>query len=151
MVNNATNINKQWWSTMPPISTNWWSTMPPISTNRDSQQCHQYHQTVMVNNATNINKQWWSTMPPISTNSDGQQCHQNQQTVMVNNATNINKPNNHLSPEIIEQNKKTTTYDVENPGHCLEQAPNVTGLIWDPPQMLLVLCMLWYYLLDCTM
>ena len=71
-------------------------------------------------------------MPPKSTNSDGQQCNQYQ------------KPNNHLSPEIIEQNKKTTTYDFENPDHCLEQAPNVAGLIWDPPQMLFVLCMLWY-------
>ena len=35
------------------------------------------------------------------------------------------KTNNHLSPQLIEYNKKTTTYDVENPGPGLEQAQNV--------------------------
>ena len=36
-------------------------------------------------------------------------------------SNNINKTNNHLSPQIIE-NKKTTTYDVCNQDHVLEQA-----------------------------
>ena len=66
---------------------------------------------------------------------------------MVINYTNINKANNNISY------KRTMTYDVENPDRCLKQSPNVAGLNWDPnpPHMLFVLCMLWYYLLDCTM
>jgi hypothetical protein len=36
------------------------------------------------------------------------------------------KTNNHLSPQLIEHNKKkTTTYDVENPGPGLGQTQNV--------------------------
>jgi len=40
---------------------------------------------------------------------------------MVNNFTNINKTNNHSSPQLI-QHKKTTTYDVRNPGPGFRQA-----------------------------
>jgi hypothetical protein len=43
------------------------------------------------------------------------------ETVMVNNLTNINKMNNGLSPQPIDH-KKTTTYDIEKPGHVLGQA-----------------------------
>ena len=60
MVNNPTNINKrlfkQWWSTIPPISTK-------DSLNSDGQQSHQYQQK-------------------ISLNSDGQQSHQYQQKIV---------------------------------------------------------------------
>ena len=43
------------------------------------------------------------------------------QTVMVDNSTNINKTNNH--PHHKPPNtKKTTTYDVGNPGPSLKQA-----------------------------
>jgi predicted secreted protein len=107
MVNNSTNINKnylslqliEWWSTIPPISNHlspqliaWWSTIPPISTKSPLTSTH----WVMVNNSININKhhlsfqliEWWSTIPqPISTKitplfnslSDSQQFHQYQQ------------------------------------------------------------------------
>jgi hypothetical protein len=40
---------------------------------------------------------------------------------MANNSTNINKTNDHLLPQLIEH-KKTTTYDVGNPGSGLGQA-----------------------------
>jgi hypothetical protein len=67
MVNNSTNINKnylstqfiEWWSTIPPISTKITSHFNSLS---DGQQFHQYQQKlpltsthwVMVNNSTNI-------------------------------------------------------------------------------------------------
>ena len=42
---------------------------------------------------------------------------------MVINSTNINKMNNHLSSELnLLNTKKTTTYDVGNPGPDLGQA-----------------------------
>ena len=41
---------------------------------------------------------------------------------MVNNSTNVNKTNNKLSPQTIEQTKKTTTFGVGNPGPGLRQA-----------------------------
>ena len=45
---------------------------------------------------------------------------------MVNNPTSTNKTNNHLSPLIIKhKKKKTTTYDVGNPGPGLKQAQHV--------------------------
>jgi GTP-sensing pleiotropic transcriptional regulator CodY len=96
MVNNSTNINKtkeslnsdgqqfhqyqqrkrnfkQWWSTIPPISTKQKkveTVMVDNSTNMnktkeslksDGQQFHQYQQSKRKF------KQWWSTIPPIST------------------------------------------------------------------------------------
>ena len=108
MVNNSTNINKnylslqliEWWSTIPPISTTMTSHLNSLS---DIQQFHQYlHKSpltsthwVIVNNSTNITTnhlslqliEWWSTIPPISTKitshlnslNDGQQFHQYQQ------------------------------------------------------------------------
>jgi hypothetical protein len=39
---------------------------------------------------------------------------------MVNNSITINKTNNHLSPNLVNI-KMTTTYDVGNPSHGLEQ------------------------------
>jgi len=42
---------------------------------------------------------------------------------MANNSININKMNNYLSPQIIEDEKKTTAYDVRNPD--LGQAPKM--------------------------
>jgi len=32
------------------------------------------------------------------------------ETMMINNSTNINKTNNHISPQIMEQKKESTTY-----------------------------------------
>ena len=114
MVNNSSNINKpeeslnsdgqqfyQYQQTKRMFK-QWWSTIPPISTNQKKVW------TVMVNNSTNINKpkesfnsdgrqflqyqqtkrkfeQRWSTIPPISTNQ------KKVWTVMVNNSFNINK------------------------------------------------------------
>ena len=46
---------------------------------------------------------------------------------MVNNSTNINKTNVCLSPQLTEH-KKTTTYDVGNPGHGLEQTQQYVGV-----------------------
>ena len=46
---------------------------------------------------------------------------------MVNNFNNINKTNNHISPQIIEH-KKTTSYNVGNPGTCLEQIQICGGI-----------------------
>ena len=88
MVNNSSNFNKtkeslncdgQQFHQYQQSKRNfkqWWSTIPPISTKQKKVE------TVMVYNSTNINKtekfkQWWSTIPPISTkqkylNSDGQ-------------------------------------------------------------------------------
>ena len=40
--------------------------------------------------------------------------------MLISNSTNINKTNNHLSPQIINP-KKTTTYEVGNPGPFLGQ------------------------------
>jgi len=40
---------------------------------------------------------------------------------MVNNSTNVNKTNNKLSPQTIEQTKKTTTFGIGNPGPGLGQ------------------------------
>jgi hypothetical protein len=49
--------------------------------------------------------------------------------MMVINSTNINKMNNHLSSELnLLNTKKTTTYDVGNPGPDLGQAQHVAGL-----------------------
>ena len=97
MVNNSFNINKtkecmnsdgrqflqyqqtkrkfkQWWSTIPPISTNQMKVLavmednstninkPKESLNSYGQQFYQYQQ-----NKRKF-KQWWSTIPPISTN-----------------------------------------------------------------------------------
>jgi hypothetical protein len=42
--------------------------------------------------------------------------------VMVNNSTNINKTNNHLSNLKLMNIKKTTTYDIGDPGPGLGQA-----------------------------
>jgi hypothetical protein len=58
---------------------------------------------------------------------------------MVNNSTNMNRMNDHLSPKLAEHTKKkTTTYDVENPGPG--QAQNMAGLnrliISQPPLMI---------------
>ena len=96
MVNNSTNINKSKESLNSDDKQfhqyqqhkrkfkQWWSTIPPISTKQKKVR------TVMVNNSININKtkdnlhsdvqqfhqyqqnkrkfkQWWSTIPPIST------------------------------------------------------------------------------------
>jgi hypothetical protein len=96
MVNNSTNINKNYLSLQ---LIEWWATIPPISNHFSPKLI-----------------EWWSTFPPISTKitsylnslSDGQQFHPYQQTppltlthwVMVNNSTNINK--NHLSLQLIE-------------------------------------------------
>ena len=80
------------------ININKTSTMPSISTKR--QQYHQYQQN--VNNTININKT--STIPSIST----------KQTIY-----------SHLKPLSI---KKTTTYNVGNPGPGLGQAQYVTVL-----------------------
>ena len=49
------------------------------------------------------------------------------ETVMVNNLTNINKMNNGLSPQPINH-KKTTTYDIEKPGHVSGQAQQYGGV-----------------------
>jgi hypothetical protein len=46
---------------------------------------------------------------------------------MVNNSSNINKTNNHLSPQIINP-KKTTTYEVGNPGPFLGQTQKYLDL-----------------------
>jgi hypothetical protein len=46
---------------------------------------------------------------------------------MVNNSTNINKTNSHLSPQITEPKKKTTTYDVGYQGPGLGQAKKCDG------------------------
>ena len=46
---------------------------------------------------------------------------------MVTNATNINKTNNYLSPELTEE-KKTTVYDVGNPGPALGHAHKYVGV-----------------------
>ena len=35
---------------------------------------------------------------------------------MVNNPTKINKTNNHFSPQLVENKKKSITYGVGNPG-----------------------------------
>jgi hypothetical protein len=49
--------------------------------------------------------------------------------MMIINSTNINKMNNHLSSELnLLNTKKTTTYDVGNPGPDLGQAQRVAGL-----------------------
>ena len=48
--------------------------------------------------------------------------------VKVNNFTNINKPNNHISPELAEHKKGTTTYDVGNSGSGLGQAHKYGGV-----------------------
>ena len=48
---------------------------------------------------------------------------------MVNNFTNMNKMNNHISFELNSLNtKKTTIYDVGNPGSGLGQVQNVAEL-----------------------
>jgi len=47
---------------------------------------------------------------------------------MVNNLININKTNNHLSLQIIEHKKKTTTYNIGNPGSDLGQAQTCGGV-----------------------
>jgi hypothetical protein len=48
---------------------------------------------------------------------------------MVTNSTNICKTNSHLSPKLIEDNKKkTTTYDVGNPGSGLWHAQQWGGV-----------------------
>jgi hypothetical protein len=48
---------------------------------------------------------------------------------MVTNSTNICKTNSHLSPKLIEDNKKkTTTYDVGNPGSGLWHAQQWGGI-----------------------
>ena len=64
---------KQWWSTIPPISTKQKKCLAVMvnnstninktkeSLNSDDQQFHQYQQ-----NKRKF-KQWWSTIPPIST------------------------------------------------------------------------------------
>jgi hypothetical protein len=117
MVNNSTNINKNylslqlivWWLTIPPISPQITSHFNSLS---DGQQFHQNQQEspltlthwVMVNNSININKNHLS--PQLI--EWCQQFHQYQQKspltsthcMMVNNSTNINK--NHLSPKLIE-------------------------------------------------
>jgi hypothetical protein len=62
----------------------------------------------MVNNATNINK------TKDSLNSNGQQCHQYQQKEQL------------LLRSL--KIKKTTTYDVRNPGPGLRQAQQCSGL-----------------------
>jgi hypothetical protein len=46
---------------------------------------------------------------------------------MVKNSTNINKTNKHLSPSLTEH-KKTSTYDVWNPGLAWDRHINVAGL-----------------------
>ena len=122
MVNNSFNINKtkeclnsdgrqfhqyqqtkrkfkQWWSTIPPISTNQkkvWTVMvknstninkPKESLNSDGQQFLQYQQTKRKF------EQWWSKILLISTNQ------KKVWTVMVNNSSNINKPNESFSSD----------------------------------------------------
>ena len=122
MVNNSTNINKpkeslnsdgqqfyqyqqnkrkfkQWWSTIPPISTSQkkvWTVMinissninkPKESLNSDGQQFLQYQQTKIKF------EQWWSTIPLISTKQ------KNVWTVMVDNSSNINKPKESLNSD----------------------------------------------------
>ena len=122
MVNNSFNINKtkeclnsngrqflqyqqtkrkfkQWWSTIPPISTNQkkvWKVIvnnstninkPKESLNSDDQQFLQYQQTKRKF------EQWWSTIPPISTNQ------KKVLAVMVDNFTNINKPKESLNSD----------------------------------------------------
>ena len=49
-----------------------------------------------------------------------------EQYIMVNNSTNIN---NHLSPQIIERKKRTTPYDIGNPGFFIlfKGVPYTTG------------------------
>ena len=122
MVNNSTNINKpkeslnsdgqqfyqyqqnkrkfkQWWSTIPPISTSQkkvWTVMinissninkPKESLNSEGQQFLQYQQTKIKF------EQWWSTIPLISTKQ------KNVWTVMVDNSSNINKPKESLNSD----------------------------------------------------
>ena len=41
---------------------------------------------------------------------------------MVNNSSHNNKTKHHISPQLIEHNKITTTYYVENPGHGMGKA-----------------------------
>jgi hypothetical protein len=41
---------------------------------------------------------------------------------MVNTSSHNNKTKHHISPQLIEHNKITTTYYVENPGHGLGKA-----------------------------
>ena len=78
MVNNSTNINNtkgilnsdgqrfhQYLQNKRKFK-QWWSTIPPISTKQSKLK------TVLVKISININKtekvkQWWSTIPPIST------------------------------------------------------------------------------------
>ena len=48
--------------------------------------------------------------------------------VIVNNSTNINITSNRLSPQIIENEDHSMTYDVGNPRPELGKAQNVTGL-----------------------
>jgi GTP-sensing pleiotropic transcriptional regulator CodY len=122
MVNNSTNINKtkeifssdgqqfyqyqenkrkfkQWWSTIPPISTKQKKALAMMvnnstkinktkeSLNSDGQQFHQYQQR-----KRNL-KQWWSTIPPISTKQ------KKVETVMVDNSTNMNKTKESLNSD----------------------------------------------------
>ena len=47
---------------------------------------------------------------------------------MVNSSTNINKTNNHLTPQLVDKKKKTTTYDVGNPDPGLGYAQKCTGI-----------------------
>jgi len=46
---------------------------------------------------------------------------------MINNASNINKMDNHISPQIIKY-KRTTTYDVGDPGLDLKQTQKCGGV-----------------------
>jgi hypothetical protein len=105
---------KQWWSTIPPISTKrtitphlkkvkqWWSTIPPISTKRTKIK---HTRNENGQNFTHQNKTtlFWRKKAKIN-------LHQNFPTVMVNNSTNINKTNNHPSPLCIEH--KTGYYNI---------------------------------------
>ena len=118
MVNNSTNINKtkeswnsdgqqfhQYQQNKRKIK-QWWSTIPPISTkqrnlNSDGQQFHQYEQIeksrqwcqhfLQYQSSKRKFKQWWSTIPPISRKQ------KKVETVMVDNSTNINKTKESLS------------------------------------------------------
>ena len=50
---------------------------------------------------------------------------------MVNNSSNIIKTNNHLSPQLIEHEKKTMTSDIGNPGPGMGDAKHFACLSAD--------------------
>ena len=48
--------------------------------------------------------------------------------MIVNNSANINKTNNHLSTQLVDHKKKTTTYDMENQVLTWDRHKDVAGL-----------------------